>query len=691
MSASKLRRSTLSILYITTVIVCLSLLSLAQTPTPTPPPTSANPTGTTLSDVYRGVIDRAGALIPLLQNEIEGPLMPWLENWSWMLAVLVVMFGFARLWRENSGASVDVFWWFGRVGIILALMGTGPTIINTLDTIGQEIAWGGSGGSSGRGVLYRFYNNQRQAFEEGYSIFTKGHFTVEPTGENIKPSPDGEAAVLGVLLDVTSSPQGINNKFETLSHDMPFLFSLLSFARGILAFGDLYLLLLGGFLMIAVRLAAPIMIAIAIDRNLAQRISYPFLWGTIVLTLIWPIVSQLIRAIAYMGGNLAMSLGASDAVYQWNPQVMQEIMSSGAEPYHTVILAVLIMAIAGLSLWASPLIAYRVASGQIYESVSSTISGWMGAIVGAGIEFYAASATAQITRQADQVQALGGFGAEMARAEAGKEAGELGIQARQSEKLAQLFADNERQTKLSQAGKNFQDQALFEQSSHNKRIMDEAFKKELADNKVNTFQHIKMLSADAIDNGLGIVLSRGGRGNSRQAPGGIPGQAPGGGIPGQVPGGSIPLPAPGGIPGRTGVGYLLQVPAVAEGGEERAKNIWSYYTGEKNEKGEYVSGKGAYWSLDTYTQKMYGVHGDLEKAQIDAANAYANKTAGGINQAAALERQANRVTYEGAVGAAKEVRDASLMAAQLRAVAGVMSAVGHNISRNAEQGMTLRY
>jgi hypothetical protein len=355
-------------------------------------------------------------------------------------------------------------------------------------------------------------------------------------------------------------------------------------------------------------------------------------------------------------------------------------------------LAVLIMAIAGLSLWASPLIAYRVASGQIYESVSSTISGWMGAIVGAGIEFYAAAATAQITGQADRVQALGGFGAEMARAEAGKDAGDLGIQARQTEKFAQLFAQRDQQGDLAKAGRTFQDQSLFEQSSNNKRIMDEAFKKELADNKVNTFQHMKMLSADAIDNGLGIVLARGGRGNSRQAPGGgIPGQAPGGGIPGQAPSDGIPGQAPGGIGGRTGVGYLLQVPAVAEGGEERAKNIWNYYTGERNEKGEYVSGKGAYWSLDTYTQNMYGVHGNFEKAQIDAANTYANKTAGGINQAAALERQANLVTYQGASKAAREVLDASTVSAQLRAVASVASAVGHNVARNAEQGMALRY
>src|SRR5262245_38334124 len=164
MCASKLRRSTLSILYVTAVIICLSPSAFAQAASPSPTPMPANPMGSSLSDVYRGIIDRAGDLIPLLQNEIEGPLMPWLEKLSWILAALVIMFGFARLWRENAGAGVDVFWWFGRVGIIFALMGTGPTIVRTLDAIGQELAWGGSSGNGDSVVLTRFYTSQRKAF-----------------------------------------------------------------------------------------------------------------------------------------------------------------------------------------------------------------------------------------------------------------------------------------------------------------------------------------------------------------------------------------------------------------------------------------------------------------------------------------------------------------------------------------------
>src|SRR5262245_52631842 len=423
MRTSKFKRSTLSVLRIAALAGCLSLSAFAQTTSPTPPPAPASPAGSSLPQFFDKLIGRAGALIPMLQNEIESPLLPRLENLSWWLAILVIIFGFARLWRENSGAGADLFWWFGRIAIIFALAGSGPTIVNKLDAIGQEIAWGGSGNSDS--VLYRFYKNHRNSFEEGYSRFTKGHFTVEPTGEKLKPPPGGGEAVLGVIRDVVASPKDVNNKFETLSHDMPFLFSVLSFARGILAFGDLYLLALGGFLMIAVRLAAPVMIALAIDRNLANKISYPFLWGTIVLTLIWPVVSQLIRAFAYMGGNLAMSLDASDAVYQWDPQTMSEIMTSGAEPFYTVILAIVIMTIAGLALWMSPVIAYKVAMGQVYESISSTVSGWAGALVGAGIELYSSAIAASISNQAERAQAQGQFLGEMTRAGTAYDVGKL--------------------------------------------------------------------------------------------------------------------------------------------------------------------------------------------------------------------------------------------------------------------------
>jgi hypothetical protein len=68
-----------------------------------------------------------------------------------------------------------------------------------------------------------------------------------------------------------------------------------------------------------------------------------------------------------------------------------------------------------------------------------------------------------------------------------------------------------------------------------------------------------------------------------------------------------------------------------------------------------------------------------------------NIAVGGYNQAYKLNLQANAVNYAGAVKAAGQVRDASVEAAKLRAAAAVIGSVGHNIARDMEQGMTLRY
>jgi len=54
--------------------------------------------------------------------------------------------------------------------------------------------------------------------------------------------------------------------------------------------------------MIAFRLAVPWMLAVAIDKSLAHEITYRFARGVIVFTLIFPVVSNIMRIIAYLIG-----------------------------------------------------------------------------------------------------------------------------------------------------------------------------------------------------------------------------------------------------------------------------------------------------------------------------------------------------------------------------------------------------
>jgi len=105
---------------------------------------------------------------------------------------------------------------------------------------------------------------------------------------------------------------------------------------------------------------------------------------------------------------------------------------------------------------------------------------------------------------------------------------------------------------------------------------------------------------------------------------------------------------------------------------------------------------------DVYFTQMTEAHQRFAQGQIDAANASASQAAGsvtrgtsitigGINQGAALERGANKITFEGSVKAAGQVRDAAFEAARLHALSSVISSVGHNVARNLEHGLTLRY
>lgn len=633
----------LLILQIVTILVCTSLHAIAQTTAPTPlPPTVSGPS---FSDSLGTLATRARQLLPIIRSELEGPLLPWLEDVSWGVAVLVIFAGFARIWRENSGAGADLFWWFARVGIIFALMGSGPTLVSRLSEIGQGIAIGGDG----QAVLNKFYRSQRDIFDINYIKFVQGTFTVKDT--SVKPVPGG---VLGVIFSTETSIPDATRKLESLSRDMSLLFDGLNLARGVLSFGDFFLMMLGGVLLIASRLAAPIMIAVAIDRNLGQKISYPYLWGVVVLTLIWPMVSLIIKSFAYAAGNIAMAVG-DQPVYAFDEATMQIIRNSQTAPVYTVMIAAVIMLIAGLCLWASPLIAYHISMGRVYESVSTTVSSWTGALVGAGIEYVSSSMAAAVTRQAEQIQAQAAYSSEVTRAEAGQVAGNLGVRARQTEKLAQLFAQRGQQIYLANAGRDFQNSSVYAQNIQNYSTMMAGRTKENNENRISGKQQLDTLSGGAIGDAFGI----GGGAIGRLGPDGM------------IIGNTLQQ---GGNVGK----FWLQGKAVVNGAGGRTQNIKEYYDAAAK-------------SLSTYADSMYGAQGKYADAQIGAASTYANQTAGGINRAAGLEREANRVIYSGAVSAAMQVQTATIEAARLRSIAAVMNAVGHSISRCTEQGMALRF
>ena len=175
----------------------------------------------------------------------------------------------------------------------------------------------------------------------------------------------------------------------------------LNFERALIEFGDLILVILGAALTLGLKLAMPFMLAGIVDKHIASKTTYPFFYGLIALTLVWPSVSKIIRIVAYMWGNVAMAVGDSSPLYIWNYQTMRAITDPLAQPQYTIALAAFAMGLGALCLYGTPFISLYFLSGRIYESVATVVSSWMGAMVGTGIEKYSAEAAASINRQAE--------------------------------------------------------------------------------------------------------------------------------------------------------------------------------------------------------------------------------------------------------------------------------------------------
>ena len=348
------------LLYSVMVLLCSGLTAHAQTPAPS---------GPTLSDHIARLSLKASQLLPYLQYEVLSHIQDWVYGIAVAVAVLVLLFSFLRLWRENSGANSNLVFFFLRSLFFFGLVGSSVWIIGQMAATGREIAEGNEmNGSAGRSLLFEFYKAQRDSFNESYEKMTMGTFTVKVDGRDftVRPNTATTGTFVGVLYDSEGTIKDLDKKLNDSSYTLPTLFNWLNASRTILEAGDFWLLLLGGVLVLVFKAAAPLMMAVAIDQKLAHKVSYPFVWGAGVLTLIWPAVSYFIRALAYLFGNVAMALGDSEPLYNWDYATMYAIKSNFASPVHTVAIAAFMMTIAGAAYGSRPtwLIASRWAKSM---------------------------------------------------------------------------------------------------------------------------------------------------------------------------------------------------------------------------------------------------------------------------------------------------------------------------------------
>lgn len=649
----------------------------AQTPTPSPSPPAAR----SLSENISALTQRAASLLPQFDNEVVLKLIGWFELLAWVLGNCLAGFAMLRIVREDNGEGSNLYWWFGRLGLFFLLSGTSLAIINGMCAIGYEIANGNE--NRQRSVLQQMYLAQRDSFNESYAKFQQNMFTVKVDGREtaIEPVPLNSESVLGIIVDSESTLKDFDRKADVSQWNISTMMTWLNFERALIEFGDLILVILGAALLLGMKLAMPFMLAGIVDKHLASKTTYPFFYGVVALTLVWPSVSKIIRIVAYMWGNVAMAVGDGEPLYIWNYQTMRAITDPLAQPQYTIALAAFGMALGALCLYGTPFISLYFLSGRIYESVATVVSSWMGAMIGTGIEKYSAEAAASINRQAESTQYHAGYQADVTKSTGQLEAGNMRAQGHRAAQLASIQAAltgqiaatqgaATTQRMIIQAAAGFQKTTTAAEVSRSIRETDIGASREIGNiisgAKRDLYMNAGNTSAAKIDQGVSLVNSM------------IPPEVP-------VARGLVEIPKYDAITKRNRTANY----ATEEFSRDMVQN-------------QETIAKRVIFSSQKYQQEMNQAIDQQAGEQIAAVNAGAGQAIGGYQRGASqarsgvdqnyqLELGANKQIYASQVDAAGQIRNAGLEAAKLRQAAAVIAAVGREISREVGQGMRIRF
>lgn len=630
----------------------------------------------------------AGNLIPRVQQAVESPLVQGLENLAFWLSVIVMLFSFARLFRENDGATKDLFWWCMRLAIIFTLFGTGRTIINSWSQIGYDIV----NVTEFRKILW----DAELEFNVSYEKFTEGMFLVQATSTS--------EAIAALTTDDVNL-RNIANAANPSAWSLPQIFMGVTIGRAILQFAQLFLALLNGLILIALRLFAPFAIAVAIDRALAQRISYPFAWSAAVFTMVTPLVSHIISFIVYLVGTMALTIISPDShIFKLaaDGSITGDASAVGPATSACVVLIVL-MIVGALLLLASPYLSYKLAFGQLFEAVSTTASGWMGAMTATGMEIAGVAYGSALQRQASETRIEGQAQSEIARASAGRQASDLQARAQQivglqsaaasrSQSLGAIAGGYQMALRMNQAQRQATT-GLLEQSRQQQVAnigADRSFgqaqttiqvgreERDLrisqSQQNVSTLTHRTYDVADHTTSGLS-----------------------------RLGGESMPL-----LPALGDAAKLVTGPArgasdISINNTTTDARVGSVkIAGQGSSENYEFTARMRESAANTYTEQASRIAGEQASANNAAARVQRDMSAGGVetayrqqvqgvSNAYQLSLQSNQVNLGGALQAAQIMKESGMKAVKLEQMSAIVHTLSRDLARRAELAMALRY
>ncbi len=607
-------------------------------------------------------------LFKSLLDVIIKPAMPVLIFFAWIIASFILGIGFLRRFSDNKGISPEQLTRWGiRSIIFMVIIGASPFIIDMLTVTGKFIA---------RPI--KSFNRELVAeFDEKMKKYVKKNFAVEdPNALLAERLPNGEPGLVGIIFDKESSVKDVTSEMNILGWDMTRLFTLMVVSQNIIKFGGLFLGLAGLFILIGLKLAAPVLSAFGFDEKFANQIFYPFCWGVATFSLAFPIVKEITLYVAYGIGLIGLSIYNGETVFTLDPNTAQIITNGNYDPASSALIVTLLFFVSCLCYILVPWLSYRVLRGQVFEGVSQISMGWMLSSVGTALETYGLVAGAAINRQAENTQIQGIYNAEQASAKKGLEASNLSTEARRVSSVAgvegglvsslgQIRANQVTQTMIANANRNFG--ISSSQASTNREITTMR-----AEN--TGMQNIRSL--DGIKENA--LRSQG----TNQQFGMLKYEA----IPG---GGNIPI--------RKGVefyDYMKDQHILQQSTGTMNRTTTDTYQ-LQNQNTQYVTDQKIDAST-TYQNEMNSAFNRQANETIGAVNAGTTIAAdsskqgagiqiSGINKSTELDKQANQLNFDGRIEAASINQKAATESAHLRMMSTVVTGFFRDMDRRIEE------
>lgn len=366
-----------------------------------------------------------------------------------------------------------------------------------------------------------------------------------------------------------------------------------------------------------------------------------------------------------------------EAIYSIDERTAELVKNNPYDPAFVILLTLVTMTIAGLMLCLSPYIAYRISTGQVFEAVSSTASGWMAAMLGSFIEYKGLKAGASLQREAENTQIQGGYQAEMTRARTTLDTSNIGAQARKVSSVAgieasrvssvgQIVAGGIQARAQVNAGANYTIAATGAQVRDSNRQTDARMSQgqrqaeaAWSNDSMRTASESSAFKWDNVGNYMAAV------------------------------------PMVGAVPQAQAHGFGN---TVRTQGRNNA-NEWLFARTMKNEQltaGDIIFSQNMYRSdIENHvgTMRAESIAGINQAVGtgVGAANRGAAIATGGVNQAYQLELKANEMQFQGTKEAAQINRDASFEAARDRQMGTLLSGMSRDMSRRIEESMRQRY